>query len=99
MKKLEKKKKTFIISSIILFIIFCWFCLVIFEYTRVKTDKRPIVCFNEIKDVEDDDEYSKMCYGLLYKYKEYYYKDTNKMSARELTLFFLDFKRQNDGDI
>ena len=46
-----------------------------------------------LKHIEDD-EYSKMCYGILYKYKEYYYNDNDVLSARELVLFFQDFERR-----
>ena len=82
------------ILIIIIFIVIAWFCLTLYELYRVKTDHRPIICFNEIKDVESSTEYSKTCYGILYKYREYYYQENDKLSAREFTLFFKEFKRE-----
>ena len=95
-ENIGKNKKIFkSILIIIVIITLIWFCITLFELYRVKTDNRPIICFNEVKDVENDMEYSKTCYGLLYKYREYYYKESNTISAREFTLFFKEFKREN----
>lgn len=93
-KKEKQRKLIRNIMVILAVLVVVWFSLVLVEYSRVKSDKKPLVCFGEIKDVEDDDEYSKMCYGILYKYKEYYYNDNDVMSARELVLFFQDFERR-----
>lgn len=75
-------------------IILLWFSLVIYEYYRVKTDKKPFVCIGNVKDTETDSEYSLTCYGILYKYREYRYKDDDSLSAREFTLVFKDFDRE-----
>ena len=92
---LSKTKRTLkYILILIIFIVLAWFCLTLFELYRVKTDHRPMICFNEIKDIENNVEYSKTCYGILYKYREYYYQDNDKLSAREFTLFFKEFKRE-----
>lgn len=93
-KNLRKRKVIKIISYIILAIVVLWFSLVLIEMYRVKTDRKPLLCFNEIKDVEDDDEYSLTCYGILYKYREYHYNDSDALSAREFTLFFKEFERK-----
>lgn len=90
-KKVRKIAK--ILSYILLFIALIWFSLVLIELYRVRIDKRPLVCINSIKDIEDDDEYSVTCYGPLYKYREYYYNDTNEISAKEFTLIFKEFDR------
>ena len=90
----ERKRKVLkYLLYFILLIVILWFILVIIEYYRVKKDKRPLVCFSYHEVVEDDDEYAIMCYGLLYKYKEYYYKIDKTMSGRELTMFFTEFVR------
>ena len=83
-----------IIAVTIGIIAILWFCLVVYENYRVSKDKKTLICFNSVKEVEDDDEYSITCYGLLYKYREYFYIDNDQMSARELTMFFKDFERK-----
>ena len=97
---MEKEKKhskvkliTGILLALILFIIILWFCLTIYEYNRVMKDKRPIICLNEVKDIESDKEYSITCDGILYKYREYYSNDTDALMARELIFSFKEFKR------
>ena len=67
-----------------------------YNFSRVKNEKRPIMCFFEVKDIESEKEYSKTCYGLLYKYREYYYNSSDEISAREFTLFFKEFAREVD---
>lgn len=94
-KKLRIRLYVKILFFFLLTVVLAWFSWTVYEYNRVLNDKRPILCYKEIKDVEDDDEYSIMCYGLLYKYKEYYYTDTDEMSAREFTFFFKDFERKS----
>lgn len=93
----EKQRKSLnlikVICFVLLIIVLAWGSLVLIEFNRVKNDKKPIFCFNELKDIEDDDEYSKTCYGILYKYREYYLKEENVMSAKEFTLVFKDFER------
>ena len=93
----ERKRNTwkYIIYIVLIFVIL-WFALVVLEYYRVNNDKRPLICFNYHEEVEDDDEYSLLCHGLLYKYKEYYYKIDDTLSARELTMFFTDFVRDTE---
>lgn len=98
MNKIEEKRnkvksKFRIFITIIAFMVFLWFVLVIVEFVRVDNNKKPLICSPMIKDVEDDDEYSKRCYGFGYKYKEYYYNEDDSLSARELVLFFQEFKR------
>ena len=83
--------KYFILSIFALLIL--WLSFVLYEMYRVRTDKRPIICFNEVRQVEDDDEYSITCSGILYKYREYYFIKEEVMSAREFTLFFKEFTR------
>lgn len=92
-KIIKKRIKLKILGYILLIIAFLWFSLAVFEMYRVKDNKRPLICFNYKEDIEDNDEYSKTCHGILYKYREYYYKDNNKLSAREFTLFFKEFTR------
>lgn len=96
-KKEEKQNRIRKICKNIMIIVFIiliiWFAFAMYEMYRVKTDRDTLVCINSKKDIEDDDEYSVMCYGIFYKYKKYYYKTSNKLSAREFTLFFTDFKR------
>ena len=84
------------ILYIILVIVILWFMLVVVEYYRVAKDKRPLLCFGYHEVVEDDDEYALLCHGILYKYKEYYYKIDKTISARELTMFFTDFVRDTE---
>ena len=92
----ERKRKTWKwIFITILLLVVLWFILVIIEYSRVNKDKRPLLCFGYHEVVEDDDEYAITCNGLLYKYKEYYYKTDDTMSARELTMFFTEFVRDS----
>lgn len=92
-KKVKRRKKVKIFLTILAIGFLLWFVLLMVEYSRVKNDKRPLLCTPMVKDVEDDDEYAKKCYGLGYKYKEYYYTEDDHMSARELVLFFQEFKR------
>lgn len=93
----KKRLKLKICGYILLVIVFLWFSFASYEMYRVKNHKKTLICFNEVKDVEDDDEYSKMCYGLFYKYKEYYLKSNDSLTAREFTLFFTEFKRDNQN--
>jgi len=90
-KKLLSRLK--IILIIILILSAIWFGLTIYEFYRVKSERRPIICMHEVKDVESNSEYSRTCYGILYKYREYYMNDDDSLSAREFTLFFKEFKR------
>ena len=96
----EKQEKIIknikVIWFIILGIVILWFSLVLVELYRVKIDKRPLICVNEVKDIEDDDEYSLTCYGILYKYREYHYNSDDSISAREFTLVFKEFERKLD---
>ena len=85
------------IAIVLVIIVVIWFSFTLIEFYRVKSDKRPIVCFNEKKDTESSDEYSLTCYGLLYKYREYYMNDDDSLTAREFTLFFKEFKREVSG--
>ncbi len=94
-KKLLSKLK--VILFILIIITIAWFSLTVYEFYRVKTDKKPIVCFHETRDVESSSEYSLTCYGILYKYREYYMNDDDSLSAREFTLFFKEFKREVAG--
>lgn len=98
MKSKKGLAKIIIKSICILLVIITliWFSIIVYEYYRVKSDKKPVICFNQTKEPENKDEYSYVCYGLLYKYKEYYYVNTDTISARELTLFFKDFTRDSD---
>ena len=94
---MKKKRNVWKILLYIFFlIVILWFILVIYEYYRVKKDKRPWLCWGYKEVVEDDDEYALLCYGPLYKYKEYYYKVDKTMSARELTMFFTEFVRDTE---
>lgn len=86
------KKRRFV-KTILLFLLFitiAWAGFTVYEYTRVKHGKDTLICFNEKKEVEDDDEYSITCNGLLYKYRKYYYIQNDKLSAREFVMFFND---------
>ena len=96
---MDKKKTIFkILGIILLCIVLLWFALVLYNFYRAKNDNKPILCFHEIKDIESETEYSKTCYGILYKYREYYYTESNEMSAREYTLFFKEFAREVNQD-
>ena len=89
-------KKTKVIKKvlfIVMIFVFVWFSLTVFEYYRVKTNKKPIICMFSKSQSENDNENAVTCYGLFYKYREYYYKDTDELNARELTLFFMPFDR------
>lgn len=92
-KLIKKVKLTKRVLLVLMIIFICWFSITIYEYYRVKTDKSPLICFNNKKISENDKEDAKVCYGLFYKYKEYYLKDTNSIEAREFTLFFTPFDR------
>ena len=95
----KKRKIIKVIIIIIAIIIVAWFCLALSEYYRVRIDKRPLICFGEKKDIESEKEYSKTCYGIFYKYREYYYNESNEMSAREFTLFFKPCDRKEKTKI
>ena len=82
-----------IILSILVIIAVLWFALTIYEFFRVKSEKKPLICLHEVRDIESESEYSLTCYGPLYKYREYYLTDDDSMSGREFTLFFKEFKR------
>lgn len=83
-----------LVLYIALFITVSWAGFTIYEYSRVKNDKDTIICFNSKKEIEDDDEYSITCDGLLYKYRRYYYIQNDKLSAREFVMFFNDDGRE-----
>ena len=93
--KLSKGKRLFrfflVLASIA---VVAWFGLVMHEARRVKNDQKPILCFQPKNDTEGVDEYSVTCYGLFYKYREYYIKDKEELNAKEFTLFFKSFKRE-----
>ena len=93
---LDDKKRLRIkyILIIIAFLCVIWLSLALVNMYLVKQDKRPVLCFNYQKSQENDNEYSYTCYGILYKYREYYYYSTDSMSAREYTLFFKEFVRE-----
>lgn len=95
MKDKNKRKGWKILLYILLAIFIIWFIFVVFEYCRVKSNKQPLICLNYHESIGDSDEFAYECYGLLYKYKEYYYKVDKTMSAREFTMFFTEFKRKN----
>lgn len=95
MRKTRRIKR--IVLKITLFlavIVFLWFSLTVYEYYRVKMDKRPFICIGDVRDTETENEYSSTCYGVLYKYREYRYKDDDSLSAREFTLVFKEFDRE-----
>ena len=96
--KKDIKKRKVIKNTLIIILTIClaWFFLTAINYYLVKKDQRPIFCFNYTKENENNDEYSLVCYGILYKYKEYYNIKDDKLNARELTLFFRDFTRSNE---
>ena len=83
-----------VILMILLILVVAWFCLTLVEFYRVKKDKRPIICSKMKQDVENTEEYSLTCYGVLYKYREYYRNEDDSMTAREFTLYFKEFKRE-----
>ena len=95
---MEKDKKARKIISIVFWvlgvIVFAWFFLVVINYYLVRKDGRPVMCWNYTRENYDEDEYTLTCKGILYKYREYFYNDTNSLHARELTLFFKDFKKE-----
>ena len=95
-KKASKKKKRiiWIITIILLTIIVSWFSLTMYNYYRVNTERRPVLCFGDTKEIETNNEYSHICYGIFYKYKEYYSKKNDALTAREFTLFFKEFDRK-----
>lgn len=95
-KSKKKRKKWLIIGGIILTIVIIWFIWALYEENRVHHDKSTIICWNKTKDIENEKEYSITCYGILYKYREYYLKETKKMSAREFTFLFKDFERKTE---
>lgn len=71
-----------------------WFMLVMYEVKRVQNNKQPLVCHLRRIETEGVNEYSITCYGLFYKYREYYIEDKEELNAREFTLFFKSFKRE-----
>ena len=87
--------KYFLIVLLVLVII--WFCFTSIEFYRVKTDRKPFVCSKMKRDIENNEEYSLTCYGILYKYREYYNNEDDSMTGREFTLFFKEFKREVTG--
>lgn len=95
---MKKDKNARKIISIIFWLlgvlVFAWFLLLLINYYLVRKDGRPVMCWNYIKEVYDEDEYTLTCNGIFYKYREYYYNDTNRLHAREFTLFFKDFKKE-----
>ena len=96
-KKIEKTKIIKNISLVIMIIFLIWFGFVTYEYYRVKTDKRTLICLSQNKKSENDEEDSMICYGPSYKYKEYYTKNTNNLTAREFALFFMSMDRDLEG--
>lgn len=94
-KKIFKRRvviKTLVSSLLSLTII--WAGFTTYEYTRVINDKDTLLCFNKVKEIEDEDEYSITCIGLLYKYRKYYYIESNNLSARAFAMVFNDFERE-----
>lgn len=96
-KKTSRKKKTIIwLVTIVLFIILIlWFSLTMYNYYRVSTERKPILCFGDTREIESNNEYSRVCHGIFYKYKEYYSKKNDVITAREFTLFFKEFDRKS----
>lgn len=95
-RKNEKKKKIIFYLTLFLgIIVVLWFILCLIEYNRVHNDKKPLICFGDSREIESESEYSTSCIGIFYKYKEYYYRATDEISAREFTLFFNDFDRKS----
>lgn len=92
-KKLRRINAIKKILMVLICILVLWFGLTTYEYYRVKLGKKPVICIGNKKDIENENEYSKMCYGLFYKYKEYYLESDDSMSAREFALFFMEWER------
>ena len=69
-----------------------WSGFTVYEYIRVKNNQDTLVCLHKVKEQEDNERYSVTCYGIFYKYRKYYYVNSNKLSAREFTMFFNEFK-------
>lgn len=95
-KKVTKTKRSviWIVAILVVIIVASWFGLTTYNYSRVKSDKKPILCFGNSKEIEANNEYSKACYGIFYKYKEYYSTNNDVLTAREFTLFFKEFDRK-----
>ena len=79
---------------LLLIIVLVWFGYTIYELSRVKSGNKPSVCFHEVVDTENINEYSRTCYGVFYKYREYYRLSDDEVTAKEFTLFFKEFKRK-----
>lgn len=95
-RKNDKKKKIILYITIFLgVLVLLWFILALVEYYRVNNNKSPLVCFGDSREVESESEYSISCIGIFYKYKEYYYRVDDELSAREFTLFFNEFDRKS----
>ena len=82
-------KVAFICAFILLIV---WASFTVYEYNRVSNNKDTLVCLHKVKENETADTYSVTCYGLFYKYRKYYYINSNKISAREFTMIFNEFK-------
>ncbi len=91
---ITKQRVVWIIVIVLLVLVVGWFSLIMYNYYRVNTEKKPILCFNNVKEIETNNEYSYTCYGIFYKYKEYHSNNNDKLIAREFTLFFKDFDRK-----
>ncbi len=89
-----KRRIIWAIAIILLVIVASWFGLTLYNYYRVNTEKKPVLCFGDTKEIEANNEYSHTCYGILYKYKEYYSTNNDALTAREFTLFFKEFDRK-----
>ncbi|MBE6155746.1 MAG: hypothetical protein E7164_03210 [Firmicutes bacterium] len=96
-KLANTRRKIKIICFCLLGTVILWFSLVLTNLYRVKIDKKPLICMGQYRDIEDNDEYSLTCYGILYKYREYHYTIDDSISAKEFTLIFKDFVRKS-GD-
>ena len=95
----NKYKKVIIIKKILLIILvvsLIWFGFTTYEYYSVKNDKRPLICLNKKELNENNNEKSMMCYGVFYKYKEYYFKKSGSITGREFALFFMAMDRNED---
>lgn len=90
-----RKRIIWVIAIILLVLVASWFSLTMYNYYRVSIEKKPILCFGDTKEIEATNEYSHSCYGILYKYKEYYSTNNDVLNAREFTLFFKDFDRKS----
>lgn len=90
----KKKKRVKSFLGCLLFLIICWFSFTLYDVYRVKTGKSPTICFHIVKDIESPEEYSKTCFGLLIKYREYYLRKNDKLNAKEYTLIWKEFKRE-----